>query len=214
MYDLSSTWVYGKKCELAQYGHSRDKKKGEKQVEFGLLCDGDGRPVAIEAFEGNTADPKTVINQVNKLKGRFALSKIVMVGDRGMLTSTRIEEDLKPAQYDWITTIKSAAIQKLVENGALQPSLFDERDLGEIVCEELYPDERLVVCRNPHLAEKRDKSRQELLASTEKLLDEIVEATKREKYRLKKQSLIQRRADRALDKYKMRLMDFMLFAPV
>ena len=203
MYDLTSTWVCGEHCDLARYGHSRDKKKGTKQIEFGLLCDAEGRPVAIEAFEGNTAGPKTVITQVNRLKDRFRLSQVVMVGDRGMLTAARIEEDLKPAQYDWITTLRSDAIRQLVADGALQPTLFDERDLGEIRCEQLYPGERLVVCRNPILAERRRHSRDDLLTATEKLLDEIVAATRRPKYRLKKQSAIYRRATRALDKYKM-----------
>ncbi len=204
MYDLTSTWVCGEKCELAQFGYSRDKKRGVKQIEFGLLCDADGRPVAIEAFAGNTSDPQTVISQVNKLKERFGLNRIVMVGDRGMLTAARIEEDLKPAQYDWITTLKSVSIQQLVDDGALQPSLFDKRGLGEIRCERLYPGERLVVCRNPFLADKRKSTRAQLLQATERLLDEIVSATKRDKYRLKKQSAIVRRATRALDKHKMR----------
>ena len=203
MYDLTSTWVCGEKCPLADYGHSRDRKKGHMQIEFGLLCDGDGRAVAIEAFKGNTADPDTVIAQVNKLRQRFGLSQIVMVGDRGMLTATRIEADLKPAQYDWITTLKSSAIQRLVAEGALQPSLFDERELGEITCEALYPGERLVVCRNPLLAQKRRHRRAELLAATEAMLDRIVEATRRDRYRLKKEGVIHRRATRALDKYKM-----------
>ena len=204
MYDLTSTWVCGEHCELAEYGYSRDNKKGAKQIEFGLLCEAGGRPVAIEAFAGNTSDPDTVISQVNRLRKRFGLSQVVMVGDRGMLTAARIEEDLKPAQYDWITTIKSTAIQQLVDNGELQPSLFDERDLGEIRCEELYPRERLVVCRNPLLADKRRKSRADLLQATEKSLDEIVAATKRDKHRLKKESAIWRRVTRALDKHKMR----------
>ena len=204
MYDLTSTWVCGEHCELAEYGYSRDNKKGAKQIEFGLLCEAGGRPVAIEAFAGNTSDPDTVISQVNRLRKRFGLSQVVMVGDRGMLTAARIEEDLKPAQYDWITTIKSTAIRQLVDNGELQPSLFDERDLGEIRCEELYPRERLVVCRNPLLADKRRKSRADLLQATEKSLDEIVAATKREKHQLKKESAIWRRVTRALDKHKMR----------
>ncbi len=203
MYDLTSTWVCGEHCDLASYGHSRDRKKGTKQIEFGLLCDAEGRPVAIEAFEGNTADPKTVISQVNRLRARFKLSQVVMVGDRGMLTAARIEEDLKPAQYDWITTLRSDAIRRLVADGALQPTLFDERGLGEIRCERLYPGERLVVCRNPLLAERRRQNRIDLLAAAEKLLDEIVAATRRPKYRLKKQSAIYKRVTRALDKYKM-----------
>ncbi len=204
MYDLTSTWVCGEKCELAQFGYSRDKKKSTKQIEFGLLCDFEGRPVAIEAFAGNTGDPQTVISQVNKLKHRFGLSQVVIVGDRGMLTAARIEEDLKPAQYDWITTLKSDSIRQLADDGALQPSLFDERDLGEIRCEQLYPDERLVVCCNPLLADKRKQTREQLLQATEKLLDEIVAATKREKYRMKKETAIVRRATKALDKHKMR----------
>ena len=203
MYDLTSTWVCGEHNELAEYGYSRDRKKGKKQVAFGLLCDVEGRPVAVEAFRGNTADPETVIAQVNRLKHRFGLTQIVMVGDRGMLTSTRIEADLKPAQYDWITTLKSGAMKQLVSAGALQPSLFDEVNLGEITCEASYPGERLIVCRNPLLAEKRSRTRQALLCATEKLLDEIVQATQRDKYRLRKETAIAKRATRALDRYKM-----------
>ena len=173
------------------------------QVEFGLLCDADGCPVAIEAFAGNTSDPKTVANQVNKLKKRFSLTKMVMVGDRGMLTAARIDEDLRPARFDWITSLRSDAIRNLVDDGALQPTLFDERDLGEITCQSLYPGERLVVCRNPLLADKRRHTRDRLLELTETLLDGIVEATRRDKYRLKRQDLIVKRATRALDKHKM-----------
>ena len=138
---------------------------------------------------------------MNQLKQRFGLNQMVMDGDRGMLTAARIEEDLKPAQYDWITTLKSVSIQQLVDDGALQPSLFDERSLGEIRCERLYPGERLVVCRNPLLADKRKSTRAQLLQATESLLDEIVSATKRDKYRLKKQSAIVRRATRVLDNH-------------
>ncbi len=203
MYDLTSTWVCGERCELADYGYSRDGKKGTKQIEFGLLCDAEGRPVAIEAFSGSASDPETVAVQVTKLKQRFKLSRVVLVGDRGMLTSARIDEDLKPAGLDWITSLRADAIRGLVAAEAFQPSLFDELDMAEITCEALYPGERLVVCRNPLLAERRRLKRLELLAATEKRLDEIVAATQRDKYRLKREDLIVTRVTRALDKHKM-----------
>ena len=149
LYDLSSTWFEGRHCPLARYGYSRDRKRGSLQLVFGLLCDRQGWPLAIEAFQGDTADPSTVAAQVNKMRKRFGLSRVVLVGDRGLLTEARIREDLKPAGLDWISALRGPALRALVEQGALQPSLFDQRDLVEITCPTLYPGERLIVCRNP-----------------------------------------------------------------
>ena len=155
LYDLSSTWYEGHTCPLAARGHSRDGKKGKLQINFGLMCDRDGRPVAVEVFEGNTADPSTVKAQVNKLRKRFELERVVLVGDRGMITSARIRDDLRPTEgLEWISALRSGQIRKLVNAGSLQLSLFDQRDLAEIR-DPAFPGERLIACRNPLLAEER-----------------------------------------------------------
>jgi transposase len=188
---------------LARRGHSRDGKKGTLQIVFGLVTDKDGRPVAVEVFEGNTADPKTVATQVTKLRERFGLKRVVMVGDRGMITSARIREDLKTTPgIDWITTLRAPAIRKLAERGALQLSLFDEKDLVEITDSD-YPGERLVVCRNPLLADERARKRQELLAATAKDLTKIVAAIQRDKRPLRGEKQIALRVGKVLGRYKM-----------
>src|SRR5450631_841615 len=146
LYDVSSTYFEGRTCELAQFGHNRDGKHGKLQIVFGLLCSQDGCPVAIEVFEGNVGDPSTLPTQIAKLKERFNLDRVVLVGDRGMITEARIRESVKPADLDFITALRAPAIRKLVDAGELQPSLFDARDLAEIVSLD-YPGERLVVCR-------------------------------------------------------------------
>ena len=185
LYDLTSTYFEGRKCPLARFGKSRDERPGNLQIVFGVLTNAEGCPVAVEVFEGNTGDPATVAAQVNKLRERFALKRLVLVGDRGMLTSARIREDLAPvAGIDWITALKSAQVRKLVSDQALQLSLFDERDLAEITHPD-YPGERLIACRNPLLADERRRKRQELLAATEKKLDKIVAATQRTKQPLR-----------------------------
>ncbi len=179
LYDLSSTYFEGRKCPLARYGKSRDERAGNLQIVFGLLTNAEGCPVAVEVFEGNTGDPATVAAQVSKLRERFGIEQLVLVGDRGMLTAARIREDLQPLRgLDWITALKSAEVQKLVSGKALQLSLFDERDLAQISHPD-YPGERLIACYNPLLAEERKRKRRELLAATEKKLDEIVAATQR-----------------------------------
>jgi hypothetical protein len=173
LYDVSSSYVEGRCCELARFGHSRDSRPDKMQIVFGLLCAADGCPVAIEVFEGNTGDPSTLGNQIAKLKERFGLKRVVMVGDRGMITQARIEEELKPAGLDWITALRAPAIQHLAaEDGPLQLSLFDERDLAEIESPD-FPGERLVVCKNPALAEERKRKRDELLDATEQDLKDI-----------------------------------------
>jgi hypothetical protein len=173
LYDVSSSYVEGRCCELARFGHSRDSRPDKMQIVFGLLCAADGCPVSIEVFEGNTGDPSTLGNQIAKLKERFGLKRVVMVGDRGMITQARIEEELKPAGLDWITALRAPALQHLAaEGGPLQLSLFDERDLAEIESPD-FPGERLVVCKNPALAEERRRKRDELLDATEQDLKDI-----------------------------------------
>jgi Transposase DDE domain len=168
LYDVTSTYLEGRCCELARYGYSRDHRRDRPQLVIGLLCAADGCPVAVEVFEGNAADPMTLSAQIDKLKQRFRLQRVVMVGDRGLLTDARIEQTLRPAGLDWITALRAPAIQALAaEGGPVQPSLFDHRDMAEITSPD-YPDERLVVCRNPLLAEERARKRGELLAATEK----------------------------------------------
>src|SRR5215470_1485663 len=163
LYDVSSSYVEGRCCELARFGHSRDGRADKMQIVYGLLCAANGCPVAIEVFEGNTGDPSTVGNQIKKLKERFGLKRVVMVGDRGMITQARIEHELKPAGIDWITAMKAPAIQQLAaEGGPLQLSFFDDRDLAEIESPD-FPGERLVVCKNHALAEERRRKRDELL---------------------------------------------------
>ena len=173
LYDVTSTYLEGRCCELAQHGYSRDHRRDRPQLVIGLLCAADGCPVAVEVFEGNTADPMTLSSQIDKLKQRFRLQRVVMVGDRGLLTSARIEQTLRPAGLDWITALRAPAIKALAaEGGPLQPSLFDTRDMAEITSPD-YPGERLVVCKNPLLAEERTRKRSELLAATEKELIRI-----------------------------------------
>jgi len=173
LYDVSSSYVEGRCCELAQFGHPRDHRSDRMQIVYGLLCSADGCPVAIEVFEGNTGDPSTVGNQIAKLKDRFGLARVVMVGDRGMITEARIKDDLKPAGLDWITALRAPSIQKLAaEDGPLQLSFFDARDLAEIESPD-FPGERLIVCKNHALAEERSRKRNELLDATEKDLKDI-----------------------------------------
>ena len=170
LYDVSSSYLEGEHCELAQRGYSRDHRPDRPQIVYGLLCNQSGCPVAVEVFEGNTADPMTLASQITKLRTRFNLSRIVLVGDRGMITDARLEADVKPAGLDWITALRAPTIRDLAaEGGPLQLSLFDQRDMAEITADD-YPGERLIVCRNPDLAARRSRKRQELLEATERLL--------------------------------------------
>jgi hypothetical protein len=167
LYDVTSTYLEGRCCELAKRGYSRDHRRDRLQLVVGLMCAADGCPIAVEVFEGNTADPSTLSAQIDKVKQKFKLQRVVMVGDRGMLTSARIDETLRPAGLDWITALRAPAIQALAaEGGPLQLSLFDNRDMAEITSPD-YPAERLMVCKNPLLAEERTRKRNELLAATE-----------------------------------------------
>jgi hypothetical protein len=204
LYDLTSTYFEGHTCPLAKLGHSRDGQKGKAQIVFGLLTNSDGCPVAVEVCAGNTGDPKTVAVQIEKLRARFGLKRVVMVGDRGMLTSARIREDLKTAEgVEWITALRGPQIRKLVDGGSLQLSLFDERDLAEIT-DPGFPGERLVVCRNPLLAAERACQREELLAATARDLARIVAATQRTRQRLCDKATIALRVGRVLGRYKMK----------
>src|ERR1700691_3328406 len=172
LYDVSSSYVEGRCCPLAKRGYNRDGKKGKAQIVYGLLCAADGCPIAIEVFEGNTGDPKTVADQVAKLKQRFALEHVVLVGDRGMITHARIEETLRPAGLDWITALRAPALQGLVSGGALQMSLFDDRDMAAIASPD-FPGERLIVCRNRDLARERARKREDLIKATERDLAKL-----------------------------------------
>ena len=172
LYDLTSTYMEGSHCPLARHGHSRDHRPDRPQVEFGLLTDARGCPVAVEAFSGNTADPATLEAQIEKLRKRFGLTDIVLVGDRGMLTSARIERLRETGGIGWVSCLRAPAIRSLVEAGDLQLGLFDERDLAEITSP-AYPGERLVVCRNGALATERARKREALLAATEAALARI-----------------------------------------
>ena len=178
LYDVSSTYFEGRTCPLARRGYSRDGKRDKLQIIFGLLCASDGCPVAVEVFAGNTGDPSTLAAQVAKLKQRFHLDHVVLVGDRGMITETRVETVLKPAGLDWITALRAPTIRTLLEQGAFQLSLFDERDLAEVTSPD-FPDDRLVVCRNPLLAAERARKRLDLLAATEADLRKVAKAVAR-----------------------------------
>ena len=203
LYDVSSSYMEGSCCSLAHRGYSRDGRKGTLQIVYGLLCAPDGCPVAIEVFEGNTADPKTLAVQVEKLKQRFGLDHIVLVGDRGMITQARLTEDVKAAGLDWITALRGPAIKELVNGGVLQLSLFDERDMASITSPD-FPDERLIVCRNPDLAAKRAHKRRELLDATERDLARIQTAVARKSNPLRGATQIALAVGAVIEKHKMR----------
>src|SRR5271168_2994032 len=204
LYDVSSSYLEGRKCPLAHHGYSRDHRPDRLQIVYGLLCTREGLPVAVEVFDGNTADPATLTDQVAKLKQRFALDRVVLVGDRGMLTSARIRDDVRPAGFDWISCLRSGAIQELAaEQGPLQLSLFDERDLAEIEAPEQFPGERLIVCRNPMLAAERARKREDLLAATERDLARVRLAVDRRRDPLRGQAEIGLKVGALLDQHKM-----------
>ena len=203
LYDLTSTYFEGRHCPLAKLGHSRDDKSGTLQIAFGLLTNAAGCPVAVEVFAGNTSDPKTVATQVNKLRQRFGLSDMVLIGDRGMITSARIREDL-PASHgiQWISALRATQIRKLAAGGQLQMSLFDKTDLVEIAHPD-FPGERLIACFNPLLAEERARKRPDLLTATEKQLEKIAAATTRPKRPLRGKQNLGLRAGKVVNRYKM-----------
>jgi transposase len=202
LYDLTSTWLTGRCCPLAARGHSRDGKRDDPQIVFGLICNAAGCPIAVEVFEGNRADPATVSAQVTKLKERFGIAQIAWVGDRGMITSARIERDLKPNGMDWISSLRAPQIAMLAdERGPFQTSLFDERNLLEMQSEH-FPGERLIVCRNPLLAEERARKRTELLAATEADLAQIATAVARTRNPLRGELEIALRVGRVVDRFR------------
>jgi len=202
LYDVTSTYFEGRTCPLARYGHTRDGKKDKLQIVFGLLCTGGGVPVAVEVFEGNTKDSKTVAPQIKKIREQFGLKHVVFVGDRGMITQARIDEELRNVEgLEWISALTAPQIRGLVERDALQLSLFDHQDLAEIHSPD-YPGERLVACRNPLLADERTRKREELLQATEKELDKIVTATQRAKRPLRGRDQIGMRVGKVLGRFK------------
>jgi hypothetical protein len=202
LYDVSSSYLEGRCCPLAARGYSRDGKSGKLQITYGLLCAPDGCPVAIEVFEGNTGDPATLATQIDKLKQRFRLEHVVLVGDRGMITEARIREDLRPAGLDWITALRAPAIQALVASGRLQMTLFDERNMASITSPD-YPNERLIVCRNPDLAAERQRKRLELLDATARDLARIQAAVSRQRDPLRGSAEIALKVGAVLDQHKM-----------
>ena len=202
LYDVSSSTMEGRCCPLARRGYSRDGRQGTLQITYGLLCAPDGCPVAIEVFEGNTGDPTTLATQVGKIKQRFRLDHVVLVGDRGLITQARITKDVKPAGLDWITALRAPAIKELLQSGALQLSLFDQRDMASITAPD-FPGERLVVCRNPDLAAERARKRADLLAATERDLARIQAAVARKRHPLRGTAQIALAVGAVIDTHKM-----------
>jgi len=203
LYDVTSTYFEGHCCPLAQLGYSRDGKKGTLQIVFGLLCNQAGCPVAVEVFTGSTADPKTLPPQVEKVRQKFGLSRVIFVGDRGMLTAARLREDFQGVEgLGWISALRTKEIQKLVAGSGFQFSLFDDQDFGEVYSPE-FPGERLIACRNPLLQQERERKREELLQATEQKLQKIADATRRRKNRLKGKDRIALRVGKLINRFKM-----------
>ena len=203
LYDVSSSYMEGSCCPLAKRGYSRDGKKGTLQIVYGLLCAPDGCPIAVEVFDGNTGDPTTLALQIEKLKQRFHLDHVVLVGDRGMITDARLTEDIKSAGLDWITALRAPAIRDLMNSGLLQLTLFDQRDMASITSPD-FPGERLVVCRNPDLAAERARKREDLLAATETDLARIKAAVGRKRNPLRGTAEIALKVGEVLNTYKVK----------
>ena len=211
LYDVSSSYLEGRSCPLAAFGHNRDGKKGKLQIVFGLLCAEDGCPIAVEVFSGNTGDPKTVASQVEKIQGRFGIESIALVGDRGMLTTARLREDLSPAGLAWISALRTDAIRKLMrpsksgtegdQPAPLRPGELVPDRVAEILSPE-FPGERLLVCLNPRLRQDRARKREELLRATEKILETIASAVRSPRSRLRGQQAINRRVGRDVNRKK------------
>jgi len=201
LYDVSSAAFEGRTCPLGKIGHARDGVRGRLQIVYGVLTTAEGIPVAVEVFNGNTGDPATVGSQVTKLKQRFGLTHVAVVGDRGMLTKARIRDDVKPAELDWITALRGPAIKALMAGGAIQPSLFDDTDMAEITSPD-YPGERLIACSSPFLAAERARKRGELLAATEAELEKIAAATRRARRPLRGQDAIALAVGKVINKKK------------
>src|SRR5713101_8664676 len=201
LYDVSSAAFEGRTCPLGAIGHPKGGVRGRLQIVYGLLASKEGIPVAIEVFKVNTGDPTTVASQVAKVKDRFGITKVVLVGDRGMLTAARLREDVAPAHLDWITALRAPQVKALVRGGDLQLSLFDVQDLAEITSAD-FPGERLIACMNPFLAAERARKRESLLAATEADLGKIAAACARARRPLRGTDKIAVRADRALNRRK------------
>lgn len=200
LYDVSSSWLEGRTCPLADFGYSRDGKRGKRQIVYGLVTDADGRPVAVNVFPGDTGDPSAFADTVEHVVGRFGLARVVLVGDRGMITAARIDELRRREGLEWITALRAPSIKKLARQGVIQLSLFDQTDLAEVTSPD-YPGERLVVCRNPALAADRARTRAELLAATDAALDKIVAAV--DAGRLRDAGKIGVRVGKVINRYKM-----------
>src|SRR6266542_4317272 len=201
LYDVSSAAFEGRTCPLGAIGHPKDGVRGRLQIVYGLLATNQGIPIAVEVFKGNTGDPATLSSQVKKLKERFSLSHVCVVGDRGMLTKARLEHDVRPAELDFITALRAPQITALVQAEALQLSLFDETDLFEIAHPD-YPGERLVACKNPFLAQQRARKREELLAATQAELQKIAAAVTRQRRPLRGKDKIALRVGRVINRRK------------
>jgi transposase len=201
LYDVTSTYFEGRTCPLAKLGYNRDGQRGKLQIVIGLLCTAEGCPVAVEVFEGNVGDPSTLADQISKLKQRFRLARVVLIGDRGLITEARIEETVKPAGLNFVTALRAPAIRSLAEASSIQLSLFDQRDLAEISSPD-YPSERLIVCRNPLLADERTRKRSELLAATEKDLLRIQTRVRRAKKPLRGKDKIALAVGAVINHYK------------
>nr|WP_202935270.1 IS1634 family transposase [Microcystis aeruginosa] len=202
LYDVTSTYLEGNGCELGKYGYNRDKKKGKTQIVFGLLCSAKGCPIAVEVFEGNTSDGATLSGQIEKVRKGWGIENVVWVSDRGILTNSKIKELVKPLEgLDYITGLTKPQIRKLAEVEVIQLGLFDQVNLVEFESED-YPDERLIACRNPFIAQKNQLQREALLEAVEKELDLIVQATQREKRALKGQDKIALRVGKILNQFK------------
>jgi Transposase DDE domain len=201
LYDVSSAAFEGRTCPLGAIGHPKDGVRGRLQIVYGLLTSKDGVPVAIEVFAGNTGDPKTVASQVTKVKDRFGITRVVLVGDRGMLTAARLREDVRPEGLDWITALRAPQVKKLVRDGALQLTLFDVQDLAEITSPD-FPGERLVACMNPFLEAERARKREALLKATEADLEKITAACARARRPLRGQDNIALRVGKVLNRRK------------
>ena len=201
LYDVTSSYYEGRTCPLVRFGHNRDGKKGMPIIVYGVLTDEDGRPIAVDVYPGNTGDPTTVSDQVEKLQRRFGLSRVVLVGDRGMLTHTQIDNLKKHPGLGWISALRSRSIRKLVEGGELQMSLFDQKNLAEITSPD-YPGERLIVCFNPLLADERRRKREELLTATGKALEKVSKQVKRRTRKPMRKDEIGLKVGKVLNRFK------------
>jgi transposase len=202
LYDVTSSYYEGHTCSLAQFGHNRDRKKGKQIIVYGMMTDVEGRPISVQVYEGNTADSTTVPDQVDKLLNRFDLKRMVLVGDRGMLTQTQIDQLKEHPGIGWISCLRFDAIRELVNQGDLQLSLFDQTNLAEISSQN-YPGERLIACYNPLMAEQRKRKRKELLEATEEQLDKIIREVNRRTKKIMDKAAIGQKAGRVINKYKM-----------